>query len=443
MAAVARVATVLVAAAAAAGAQRAGTPEELADMTECIAALGLKDLTPYQTDAFAVTSNYGAASSAPIFLPAYASAPLTTTSPNASITTALVVLHGLSGDANSYFCSALAAARARPDAGSVLVVAPWLGNEGVTGAWWAGASDGGQSLFWTVTRWTHGGNASPGPNGDDPPVKFSTSFDALDAVVDTLTSAATPNGVLPSLSLITLAGFSAGAQLAQRYAFARHVTTAAAGGANASSPHVRVLVSDPGSWLYLTDSRPAPACRPLSDTGPSWGCTTFEVPPEAGECADYDTWKYGVGAGLDDNLYVAPLDGDAAALAAQVAAYPGRDVRYLLGDGDACNCNSEGFANGPACVPPGASADQCTPDAYGGPGCCDTWPDSDTSNALDTTCASMVQGSNRLQRGLLYGAYLADAFPDSPPPMVATFTGGHNNSAFYASEAFAKWAYTL
>jgi|TARA_B110000902_G_scaffold220589_1_gene255631 hypothetical protein len=61
----------------------------------------------------------------------------------------------------------------------------------------------------------------------------------------------------------------------------------------------------------------------------------------------------------------------------------------------------------------------------------------------------MLMGTNRLQRAINYVEYLddyaatrANASTDGEKwPITDFFVGGHNNSAFYASEAFKSWAY--
>jgi len=406
------------------------TPAELSNTAACTAALGSPDVSRFRVALPLGDSPYGRSTSKPVFFPLFASARLD--APNSTVETALIVLHGLSGDANDYFCNALAAvwATGGVDPSTVAVVAPWFGDEQVPSSYWDATLKSAASMFWTTSRWLYGGNNSPGP-ASDPPVQWSTSFDALDALV-----AAARAGQWPKLKRVVLAGYSAGAQLASRYAWARHD---AGGGGDGGAP-LRVLVSDPGSFLYLDDTRPAAECRPLRDTfANATACASFPVPPpDSGCAATYDEWKYGVGGGLDATLYTAPLAGDAAAVAAQTAAFAARDTRYALGTGDACNCNTQGYDNAADCIQPGLT---CTPDAFGGPGCCDTFPDSTTSNAMDVTCEAMLQGSNRLQRGKLYADHLARALPGYAPPL-AFFEGGHNASAFYASAAFKEWAFT-
>lgn len=52
-----------------------------------------------------------------------------------------------------------------------------------------------------------------------------------------------------------------------------------------------------------------------------------------------------------------------------------------------------------------------------------------------------MQGSNRLQRGLLFTQHIAWLF--NMKPFVDTFKGGHDNTAFNADNSFVKWAYSL
>jgi hypothetical protein len=53
---------------------------------------------------------------------------------------------------------------------------------------------------------------------------------------------------------------------------------------------------------------------------------------------------------------------------------------------------------------------------------------------------AMVQGSNRLQRGLNYIGYLAGRRGGRAPPF-GFFAGAHNFPAFVASAKFMEWAY--
>ena len=104
------------------------------------------------------------------------------------------------------------------------------------------------------------------------------------------------------------------------------------------------------------------------------------------------------------------MQDDPELLARAVARFSSKDVVFILGDADSCNCNTPDYVNPTAnvanCYPDGGTL-PCVPSDYGGIGCCDTYPDAVSSNALDVTCQAMVQGSNRIQRGLNYIAYVS------------------------------------
>lgn len=398
---------------AAAAAQH--VPAELADGTMC-ASLGFASTVPYQR-AVPLSSPYSNAT-ASVFLPVYASLPLFGVV-DPSVTIGAIYLHGLGGDANTYYCTgAVHGSRGRA---GVVTIAPWFGNEQVTRAYWEPGTGSGESSWWDTSRWMQGGDNSPSPP------RFTTSFDALDAIVAALRNAT----AFPNLRLVTFVGFSAGAQLLGRYAFATR-----AGAPGAPPPHVRFVVSDASSYLYLDATRGADACRPLRDTGPAWGCTDFSAPPPS-QCATYDTYKYGL-VGIDQaSLYLRPL-ADPAVRAAAIAAFGAKDVLLMLGDDDVCNCNSPGYANGPACV---HAALTCAPNAAGPRGCCDTFPDSVTANDLAVDCGAALQGSNRLQRGLLYAAHLRAVFGGAARNVTTLPGVAHNNSGLYASDAFQRSAF--
>ena len=339
-------------------------PAELSNMKRCDN-VGLPDLAPFEQRLELGASPYGKSSTKRVFLPVYGSLPFAAGArPNASVTSAVIFIHGLTGNANAYFCDGVAAARAAGRDGSALVVAPWFGNEQAFGGDWGSGGDASSaSAFWTTSRWMQGGNISPG-GGSAPPTGFTTAFDALDALVRNISESA----LFPNLELVTIVGFSAGAQLTSRYSFATALGAAGAGG-----PRVRFVVSDPGSFLYLDAARPAPSCRPLRDTGVGAACGDFAPPPEAAACPTFDDYKFGLADGSlgYQNAYLAPLDGDAVAKAAAVARLRGKDVVYIFGQNDVCNCNLEGFENDADACFPGAT---CAPDDFGGRGCCDTYP---------------------------------------------------------------------
>ena len=113
---------------------------------------------------------------------------------------------------------------------------------------------------------------------------------------------------------------------------------------------------------------------------------------------------------------------------------------------DYCNCNTPNFNNDKRhCFPlTGGNSTACLPDDEGGPGCCDTWPDADTRNDLDTECGAMFQGSNRLQRGLNFIDYLKtfyEAKKIAYSVVHGFFDGGHDFPAMAKSRLFRAWAF--
>ena len=153
----------------------------------------------------------------------------------------------------------------------------------------------------------------------------------------------------------------------------------------------------------------------------------------------YQTGLANLSHSAKKSLYIAPFAADAAKLAAAAEAFASKkDVRYVFGKKDVCNCNVPDFVNAPSCYVATAT---CSPDLYGGPHCCDTYPDTRTENAVAHTCSAMLEGTNRLQRGLNYMGYLAAYTNQTVAPKHGFFDGGHNNSAFYASSIFKQWAF--
>ena len=195
-------------------------------------------------------------------------------------TRAIVALHGHPRDADRTFDATLLAVRRAGAPGDTVVVAPVFQVPAVladkcSAPGTPAAQDG--DLLWTCGSWLEG---APASNGARP-----TSFAALDALVAEVARR------WPGLQGITVAGFSAGAQMVQHsIGFAQP----APGGAS-----LRYVVSDPGTWLYYD---------PVA-------------PPDAA-CPGLNRWKYGT-----DGL-PATLGRGAADARAQYAA---ADITYMAG----------------------------------------------------------------------------------------------------------------
>ena len=167
--------------------------------------------------ALRLKNKYNVPSSQDFFAPIYASQDFLGGGGGTGPRHAMVWIHGLAANANSYFCDGVLASR--PFGLDVLNVAPWFGDQGVSERQWsgngssssssAGGGSGARSAWWSGSGWIGGENNAM--------QEYATSFDVLDTIVDELAEAKA-SGVLPNLARITIAGFSAGAQLVNRWA---------------------------------------------------------------------------------------------------------------------------------------------------------------------------------------------------------------------------------
>lgn len=202
---------------------------------------------------------------------------------------AVIALHGHPRDASRTFQATATAVEGT----HTLVVAPLFQVDERHADRCASAGEPAAAsgdLLWTCASWIAGE-----PSSNVPQV---TAFAALDALVNEL------HQRYPSLKQVTIAGFSAGAQMVQHsIAFA------------APPPpgiKLRYVVADPGSWLYFDSWRPAPGT----------------------DCADANRWKYGL-----DGL-PAWLPQDQAKARHQYAA---ADIRYLEGALDSSDAKGTFF----------------------------------------------------------------------------------------------------
>ena len=201
---------------------------------------------------------------------------------DASATRAIIVVHGVLRDADYYYDTGVIAAAAAHALSDTLVIAPQFVEESDL----AGHPVSGQTLYWNAT-WPGGSDAIA-------PAPIST-YDVFDAMIARLSDATR----FPKLRQIVVAGHSAGGQIVQRYA----VVGKAPELDGAGRTPVRLIVSNPSSYLYFSDWRP--------------------FPPH--DCPDFDQWRYG--------LRGAPryVTGSAAELEARFVR---RHVIYLMGTAD-------------------------------------------------------------------------------------------------------------
>lgn len=277
-------------------------------------------------------------------------------------TEALIALHGHPRDANKTFNAALLAVNAATGMdsavpGNILVIAPLfqVSDERAIKCQTKGVPAATETdLLWTCSSWLQGGEALGGG---------PTSFMVLDALVVEL------QRKWPSLRQITIAGFSAGAQMVQHYI----------GFAAVPSPSVklRYVVSDPGTWLYYDPVRPVPTlagaavdisqCQGGADN--LGGCVvdwaglarqSKDAALDTSACPTQNTWKY-------DTQDMPTHFGRTADQARE--HYAQADISYMEAALDSGQAPGTAF------------------------------------KVLDRSCAAALQGMYRLQRGLFYAQY--------------------------------------
>lgn len=289
--------------------------------------------------------------------------------------TALLILHGHPRDVGRSFEAGLQAARAAGRLPRTLVVAPlYQVAPAQAGRCSMPDTPGAQpgDALWSCAGWLAGA-----PSLGAHPLG---AFAALDALLGELARQ------WPSLRSVTLVGFSAGAQMLQHsIGFAADPPAGVA---------LRYVIADPGSWLYFDPVRPVPLrgerTVPWEACG-TGGCTwRFDVPATSPACA-YDHWKYGTQS----------LPGYLPRTGAQARAhYAAAQVDYLEGALD-------------------SSADKGT-----------FYP------ILDKSCAAMLQGPFRLQRGLAYAAYeQAVLKPRTPRRMIIVPGCAHDVACVLGADA--------
>jgi pimeloyl-ACP methyl ester carboxylesterase len=207
---------------------------------------------------------------------------------DASVSRAIIVVHGVLRDADYYYDTGVIAAAAAHRLRDTFVIAPQFVEQSDL----AGHPVSPQTLYWS-SAWPGGSDAlSPAP---------ISTYDVFDAMIARLSD---PRR-FPKLREIVVAGHSAGGQIVQRYAVVGKAPQLDAD----PRVSVRLVVSNPSSYFYFTDWRP--------------------YPPSG--CPDYDAWRYG--------LRGAPryVTGTARELEAR---YVKRHVTYLMGTADT-NPNEE------------------------------------------------------------------------------------------------------
>ena len=133
---------------------------------------------------------------------------------------------------------------------------------------------------------------------------------------------------------------------------------------------MRYLLSDAATWMYFSPERPAPRCTLLHDSGVSHACVEFGE-PDVEECTGYNNYKYisspfsplrahglsvarrhryGLGnLSSSESRYVERFADDQGLLDDAVELWADKDVRFVFGQHDTCNAQSNGYDNARSC----------------------------------------------------------------------------------------------
>jgi hypothetical protein len=202
-------------------------------------------------------------------------------------------------------------------------------------------------------------------------------------LVDTLLLGIADGRKFPNLSMVIVSGHSAGGQFSQRFAAGSLVEN----DLSRLGLSMRYVIMNPGSLLYLDETRAVFGTDPL-----------VFAPPDASKCPDYNNYAYGL-----DNLndYMSQAGADTI-----LAQYGERQVVYLNGELD----------NDP------------------------------NDPVLDRSCAAMLEGANRFERGATFYEYLQK--PDLYGPDIVqrhvheTVPGvGHDSPRMYTSSSSLRWLF--
>lgn len=270
------------------------------------------------------------------------SLPYCTTAPidqrNENIQRIVFSIHGVGTNATTYFRHMVRAAEEVPGAlERTLIIAPKL----MTRSFANDADIGPTDVFWNTSSQRFWGGQS-GSSEQHPREVSISSFEIMDRLLMDLTD---PN-LFPNLEIIVLAGHSGGGQFTNRYAVS---STFHGNPARQQNVHIRYIVAQPSTHVYLSNERVDPESRTR---------VRFQVPPAEAieDCPRYD--NYGAGfQGLDNWPYLQAVD-----IEQMRRQYAPRDVVYLHGMND----------NDPR------------------------------ASALARGCSAMLQGAHRLERGITY-----------------------------------------
>ena len=300
----------------------------------------------------------------------YSSFPLD--KPNATVTRALIMVHGTNRNADHYFETALSAAFLAGALENTVIIAPHFiaspdkpdSNE----VMWPNGGD----------SWRSGGMSTT----SKPPL---SSFDFVDEILRTLAN----KKVFPNLKNIVVAGHSAGGQVVTRYEMTNKVHDAI----TAMGSTVSYVVANPSSYAWPAAVRPLPSGdadpatadkEALGPEGEKLHANFTYGPFDATKAANFDHWP----SGLENRTgYTAQMTDDQ--LRKQLVE---RTTTYLLGQVDV--------------LPLGG---------------------------FDSSATAMAQGPTRRARGEAFVKYITETLGAKPNAMIVPECG-HNDRCIFTTD---------
>jgi hypothetical protein len=259
--------------------------------------------------------------------------------PDASVTTGLIVLHGVQREGEGYLCAMHAGVRKRlvtdDTVRQVLFVSPnvYLPED----------SPAPNELYWDTYAWDR---------GDDSTADAEKSL-SLFRVLDEMVQAMMDKDSYPKLTRVVLIGHSAGGKSLQRLALSSTLVP---------RPGVTIsyFVANPGSVAYLAPVRPnlidrSSACDATKILSHTW---SFSVPVPIGGCdvdSVYNDWPGGLEPRANTPPYIA-----ARPAGEMRRAFLARNVTYLSSSEDVCPCIESPDGTNCTSLPSGLVRDQCS-----------------------------------------------------------------------------------
>lgn len=272
-------------------------------------------------------------------------------SSNSAVQRVVIVVHGMNRNADDYFSHIVSAANTTGKYNSTLILAPNF----ITSK----ENPKSDELYWSEGGWKVGHRS----RNLYPRV---SSFSVMDRIFQKIGA----SGRFPNLRRVVLMGHSAGGQFVNRYA----AGSKAEDMSYMNGIHVRYIVSNPSTYMYLNGT------RRVGNT-----INVFSSVPPSQSCGgEYDDYKHGL---RKRNRYMRRMKAD------QIKAqYTSRDVIYLLGQQDT------GTAS------------------------------------LDQSCSAMLQGRNRLERGRTFYNHICRYY-NCPGHRLLEIPGiGHSSGLMFNSQ---------